>query len=134
MAIIDHIGIAVNDFSEAGRIFKLLNLTASEEREEVAEQQVNTWSFRAGASEVELLVPSGSESPIAKYIEKKGVGIHHIAIRVKDLAGEIARLKSAGIKMIDERPRKGAGVKLIAFIHPQSTGGILIELTQKSGK
>ncbi len=130
MPIIDHIGIALNDFSQAGKILKLLRLDAADEPEVVMEQMVKTWSFRAGASEVELLIPTEAESPIAKFIEKKGVGIHHIAVRVNDLAVEIARLQAEGIIMIDETPRKGAGGKLIAFIHPKSTGGILIELTQ----
>jgi len=130
MPIIDHIGIAVNDFSAAGKVLQLLRLEPAPQPEVITEQQVNTWSFRAGPSEVELLTATDAESPIAEFIKKKGAGIHHIAIRVADLAGDIARLKAEGIKMVDEVPIRGAGGKLIAFIHPKSTGGILIELTQ----
>ena len=129
MVIIDHIGVALDDFGETGKILKLIGLEAHDP-EDVPDQQVNTWSFQAGDSEVELLSPASKESPIAKFIDKKGKGIHHLALRVKNIRAEIDRLQSSGVRMIDVEPRKGAGNKLIAFIHPQSTGGILIELTE----
>ena len=129
MPIIDHIGIALKEFGDTAKILKMLDMD-SHDPEEMADQKVQTWSFRAGPSEIELLSPTEAGSPIAKYLETKGAGIHHLAIGVKDIKQEIAKMTEAGIIMIDEIPRKGAGGKLIAFIHPKSTGGILIELTQ----
>jgi len=129
MITIDHIGIALDEFGDTANILKIIGLQ-SHPPEEVSDQKVNTWSFRAGESELELLAPTSAESPIAKYIDKKGKGIHHLALRVDDVKSEIAKLSLAGVKMIDNEPRLGAGNKLIAFIHPKSTGGILIELTQ----
>ena len=126
---IDHIGIAVPELEGAAEIFKILGLKAHEP-EEVAEQRVYTQSFQAGENEIELLKPTSDDSPIAKFLEKKGTGIHHVAIRVENIENEIAVLMEKGIRMIDEKPRPGAGGKMIAFIHPKSTGGILIELTQ----
>ncbi|MBC8204233.1 methylmalonyl-CoA epimerase [bacterium] len=129
---IDHIGIAVSDFDAAADILgNKLNLH-EHEPEEVPDQKVVTLSFSAGGSEIELLKPASDESPIAKFIAQKGQGIHHIALRVDDLQYELDKLASAGVKLIDEKPRMGAGGKLIAFIHPKSAGGILIELTQLS--
>ena len=129
LKFIDHIGVAVPDLEKAAAIFKILGLHAHEP-EEVVDQKVFTQSFQVGDSEIELLKPTADDSPIAKYLEKKGAGIHHVAIRVKDIESEIELLKAKGIIMIDEKPRPGAGDKMIAFIHPKSTGGILIELTQ----
>lgn len=129
LKFIDHIGVAVPDLEKAAAIFKILGLHAHEP-EEVSDQKVFTQSFQVGDSEIELLKPTADDSPIAKYLEKKGAGIHHVAIRVKDIESEIELLKAKGIIMIDEKPRPGAGDKMIAFIHPKSTGGILIELTQ----
>ena len=133
MPIIDHIGIALKEFGDTAKILKMLGLE-SYDPEDVADQKVNTWSFQAGPSEIELLSPSADDSPIAKYLENKGAGIHHLAVRVKDIRQEIAKITEAGIRMIDETPRVGAGGKLIAFIHPKYTGGILIELTQQKTK
>ena len=126
---IDHIGVAVPELEKAAAIFKILGLHAHEP-EEVADQKVFTQSFQAGDNEIELLKPTAEESPIAKFLEKKGTGIHHVAIRVDDIESEIELLKAKGVIMIDDKPRPGAGGKMIAFIHPKSTGGILIELTQ----
>ena len=127
---IDHIGIALPDYSELGALLGNILKLASNEPEEVADQRVSTWSFKAGESEIELLVPTSEDSPIAKYIENKGAGLHHIAFRVDDIDSELAKLTAAGVRLIDREPRIGAGGKLIAFLHPKSTGGILIELTQ----
>ena len=133
MPIIDHIGIALSDFAELGRVLESLGLVP-QQPEEIPEQKVNTWDFRAGSALIELLIPTSPDSPIAKYLEKKGAGIHHIAIRVQDIKAQIAEFKAKGYQMIDENPRKGAGGKLIAFLHPKSTGGILIELVQVKRK
>ena len=127
--LLDHIGLAVSDFTPAAAILKTLGLQPRPP-EEIPEQKVKTWSFRAGDAEIELLLPTSDDSPITKFLQKKGSGIHHLAFRVENVAAEIERLQALGIRMIDTKPRRGAGGKLIAFIHPQATGGILIELTQ----
>jgi len=129
MKKIDHIGIAVRDFKAVKYILNLLNIE-NHQPETVADQKVETLSFAMGDNEIELLKPTDADSSIAKYLDKKGTGIHHIAIKVENLDKEIARLIESGIRMIDEKPRIGAGGKKIAFIHPKSTGGILIELTE----
>jgi methylmalonyl-CoA epimerase len=96
----------------------------------VPEQKVETYSFQAGESEIELLKPVSPDSPVSTFLTNKGAGIHHLALRVENLEVELAKLKAKGLRLIDEVPRIGAGGKKIAFIHPKSTGGILIELTQ----
>ena len=126
---IDHIGIALSDFDETAKMLELLGLKAHTP-EEIPDQMVKVQSFTIGESDIELLTPTSSDSPIAQFLSKKGPGIHHIAIRVDDIETEIAHLKSKGCRMVDEKPRQGAGGKLIAFLHPKSTGGILIELVQ----
>ncbi|NQS98352.1 MAG: methylmalonyl-CoA epimerase [candidate division Zixibacteria bacterium] len=126
---IDHIGVALSDSKETAKFLELLELK-SHRPEEIPDQMVKVRSFTVGESEIELLTPTSPDSPIAKFLESKGLGIHHIAIRVDDIEAEIARLKSKGCRIVDEKPRQGAGGKLIAFIHPKSTGGILIELVQ----
>ena len=126
---LDHIGVALSDSNEISKILELLRLEPHS-TEEIPDQMVKIRSFTLGESEIELLTPTSPDSPIAKFLERKGPGIHHIAIRVDDIETEIARLKSNKYRMIDEKPRKGADGKLIAFIHPKSTGGILIELVQ----
>ena len=131
MPSIDHIGIAVLDFEAVAKALKLLGIEPHPP-ENVPDQKVETWSFPAGESEIELLKPTAVDSPISKYLDRKGTGIHHIALRVEDIRAEIARLQAAGIRMIDDEPRAGAGGKLIAFIHPKSTGGILIELSESA--
>ena len=99
--------------------------------EEVAEQRVKTAFLPLKDTEVELLEPTAEDSPVAKFIAKKGEGIHHLAIRVEDLKAALAELKEKGVRLIDEKPRKGAGGALIAFIHPVVTGGVLLELSQR---
>ena len=99
--------------------------------EEVAEQRVKTAFLPLKDTEVELLEPTAEDSPVAKFIAKKGEGIHHLAIRVEDLKAALAELKEKGVRLIDEKPRKGAGGALIAFIHPAATGGVLLELSQR---
>lgn len=127
---IDHIGIAVNSIEEASKFYTALGLQ-SQGIEEVAEQKVKVAFFPCGDSEVELLESTSPEGPIAKFIEKKGEGIQHIAFRVENIEESIAEMMAKGIRMIDETPRYGAGGAKIAFIHPKSTGGVLVELSQR---
>ncbi|MCK4544147.1 methylmalonyl-CoA epimerase [candidate division WOR-3 bacterium] len=128
---IDHIGIAVENLDESIEIFKEQLGLKLIEREEVLEQMVNVAKFRVGNVDIELLEPTSQDSPIAKYIEKKGAGIHHIAYEVDDLDKSIKNLIDKGLRMIDIKPRKGAGNKKIAFIHPKSTVRILTELCEE---
>ena len=128
---IDHLGIAVNSI-EAGKRFwtDVLGLKF-EGSETVAEQKVTTAFFPVGESEVELLESTAPDGPVAKYIEKRGEGIQHIAFRVENIEEALAELKEKGIRLIDEKPRTGAGGAKIAFLHPKSTNGILVELCEK---
>jgi methylmalonyl-CoA/ethylmalonyl-CoA epimerase len=128
---IDHLGIAVNSIEEAKKLFHdILGLTF-EGTETVQEQKVTTAFFPVGDSEVELLESTAPDGPIAKYLEKRGEGIQHIAFRVDNLEEALAELKDKGIRLIDEKPRRGAGGAKIAFIHPKSTHGVLIELSER---
>ncbi|MOA52332.1 Glyoxalase/Bleomycin resistance protein/Dioxygenase superfamily protein [compost metagenome] len=101
------------------------------EIEEVEDQKVRTAVFPVGESRIELLEPTSPDSPVAKFLEKRGEGIHHVALGVQDVAAALARLKAEGARLIDEAPRKGAGGAMIAFVHPKSTGGVLLELCQR---
>ena len=127
---IDHLGIAVNTMDEGSKFWKDILGLEFEGMETVEEQKVKTGFFRAGNSKVELLEATGSDSPIAKYIKKRGGGIHHVALQVDNIEQAIKELKDKGIRLIDEKPRKGAGGKKIAFLHPEATGGILVELCE----
>lgn len=128
---IDHLGIAVEDLAAAVELFRdTLGLEYAGE-ETVADQKVRTAFFPLGESSVELLEATDPDSPIAKYIEKKGPGIHHIALRVDDVAKAIELLLGKGVRMIDTVPRVGAHGAKIAFIHPKSTPGILVEICQR---
>lgn len=129
--VIDHLGIAVKNIDEALKFWESALGVKCTGKETVADQKVTTAFLPIKESEIELLEATDPESPIAKFIEKKGEGIHHLAIRVNDLEGALAELKEKGIKLIDEHPRRGAGGAMIAFIHPKSTGGILLELSQR---
>jgi len=128
---IDHLGIAVNSI-EKGRAFwsEALGLHF-EGTETVAEQKVTTAFFPVGESEVELLESTAPDGPVAKYIEKRGEGIQHIAFRVENIEAALAELKEKGIQLIDEKPRHGAGGAKIAFLHPKATGGVLVELCER---
>ncbi len=130
---IDHVGIAVANLDEAIKPYmELFGLKKENvEFEEVPEQKVKVAVFMAGPNRLELLQPTSPESTIAKFIEKKGEGMHHLAMRVKDIEKALADAKAKGIKLIDEKPRAGAGEAKIAFLHPKSTGGVLIELTER---
>jgi len=128
---IDHLGIAVKSI-EAGKNFWTTALGLKFEGvETVAEQKVTTAFFPVGESEVELLESTAPDGPIANYLEKKGEGIQHIAFRVENIVAALNELKEKGIRLIDEKPRIGAGGAKIAFLHPKSTNGVLVELCQR---
>ncbi|NLX84077.1 MAG: methylmalonyl-CoA epimerase [Synergistaceae bacterium] len=129
--IVDHIGIAVNSIDESLKFWETTLGIKCHGVEEVVEQKVKTAFLPLQDTEIELLEPTSPESPVAKFIEKKGEGIHHIALRVDNLEATLAELKEKGVRLIDEKPRCGAGGAMIAFIHPKSTGGILLELSQR---
>ncbi len=131
MKKIEHIGIAVKDLDTSNELFAALFGTAHYKTEEVASEGVKTSFFKVGFNKIELLEATTAESPIAKFIEKKGEGVHHIAFAVKDIVSEIKRLKSEGFIVLNEKPKKGADNKLVAFLHPKSTNGVLIELCQE---
>lgn len=126
---IDHIGIATRSFSDAGIWHDALGLE-SIHAEEVADQGVRVKMLPIGESRIELLEPLSSDSAIAKFLEKRGPGIHHIAVRVDDIEAALLRFKSQGARLIDETPRVGAGGCLVAFVHPSSANGVLLELVQ----
>jgi methylmalonyl-CoA/ethylmalonyl-CoA epimerase len=129
---IDHLGIATRQIEEAVSFWRdALGLEVLE-TEEVAEQKVRVAMLPLGESRVELLEPTSDDSPIAKFLEKRGPGIHHIAVRVNDIHAALARLKEQGARLIDERPRTGAGGSLIAFVHPSATNGVLLELVEQT--
>ena len=128
---IDHLGIAVHSINEAKKIFQDVLGLQFLGTETIEEQKVTTAFFPVGDSEVELLESTDPEGPIAKYLEKRGEGIQHIAFRVENLEEALAELKERGIKLIDEKPRHGAGGAKIAFLHPKATHGVLIELSER---
>jgi methylmalonyl-CoA/ethylmalonyl-CoA epimerase len=128
---IDHLGIAVHSIEEAKKLFQDTLGLKFEGSETVAEQKVTTAFFPVGDSEVELLESTAPDGPIAKYLEKRGEGIQHIAFRVENIEEALTELKEKGIKLIDEKPRLGAGGAKIAFLHPKSTHGVLIEISER---
>jgi methylmalonyl-CoA/ethylmalonyl-CoA epimerase len=128
---IDHLGIAVNSIDEGKNFWSEVLGLSFEGTETVAEQKVTTAFFPVGESEVELLESTAPDGPIAKYMEKKGAGIQHIAFRVADIEAALAELKQKGVRLIDEKPRMGAGGAKIAFLHPKATGGVLVELCER---
>jgi len=131
MEKIEHIGIAVKNISEANKIYEALLGSSAYKSEKVESEGVETSFFRCGESKIELLEASNSDSPIAKFIEKRGEGIHHIAFAVNDIRAEMERLKSEGFILLNEVPKKGADNKLVAFLHPKSANGVLVELCQE---
>ncbi|UZO81312.1 methylmalonyl-CoA epimerase [Aquimarina sp. ERC-38] len=128
---IEHLGIAVHNIEEANQMYEKLLGVASYKQELVEEQGVLTSFFKVGKSKIELLASTEDDSPISKFIAKRGEGIHHIAFEVEDIKKELKRLQSEGFQLIDKVPKKGADNKLIAFVHPKSTNGTLIELCQE---
>ena len=127
---IDHIGVAVKSIDEALKFWDEALGIKCHGVEEVAEQKVKTAFLPVDDTEIELLEGTCPESPVAKFIEKNGQGMHHLAIRVKDLEATLADLKAKGVRLIDEKPRIGAGGSKIAFVHPKATGGVLLELCE----
>jgi len=130
MKKIEHIGIAVKDLTISQPLFESLLNTKAYKTESVESEGVNTCFIGIGETKIELLEATKPDSPIAKFIEKKGEGIHHIAFDVDDIEAEIARLTQEGFELIHKKPKNGADNKLIAFLHPKSTNGVLIELCQ----
>lgn len=128
---IDHLGIAVNSIDQGKRFWTDVLGLPFEGAETVAAQKVTTAFFPVGESEVELLESTDADGPIARFIEKKGEGVQHIAFRVENIEDALKELKEKGIRLIDETPRKGAGGAKIAFLHPKSTGGVLVELCER---
>ncbi|AOW21425.1 methylmalonyl-CoA epimerase [Urechidicola croceus] len=131
MKKIEHIGIAVKDLNTSNELFAKLYGKPHYKTEFVESEGVKTSFFKVGPNKIELLEATNSNSPIAKFIEKKGEGVHHIAFAVKDIKSEIKRLKSEGFQVLNEIPKKGADNKLVVFLHPKSTNGVLIELCQE---
>jgi len=127
---IEHIGIAIKNLADSQELFSKLFGKDAYKVEEVASEGVKTLFFQLGETKIELLEATKPDSPIAKFIEKKGEGIHHIAYDVTDIAAEITRLKAAGFQVLNEQPKQGADNKLVAFLHPKSTNGVLVELCQ----
>jgi methylmalonyl-CoA/ethylmalonyl-CoA epimerase len=130
MKKIEHIGIAVKNLKESNLLFAKLLGEQHYKIEEVLSEGVKTSFFKSGPNKIELLEATTSESPIAKFLDKKGEGIHHIAFAVEDIVFEINRLKSEGFTVLNDTPKKGADNKLVVFLHPKTTNGVLIELCQ----
>ncbi|MCX6172849.1 MAG: methylmalonyl-CoA epimerase [Flavobacterium sp.] len=131
MRKIEHIGIAVKSLETSNLLFEKLFGNPPYKQEEVESEGVKTSFFRNGPNKIELLEATNPDSPIAKFLEKKGEGIHHIAFEVEDIIAEIARLQKEGFVVLNEIPKKGADNKLVAFLHPKGTNGVLIELCQE---
>ena len=131
MKKIEHIGIAVKNLEFSNNLFESLFGKPPYKQEEVSSEAVKTSFFMTGTNKIELLEATNPDSPIAKFIEKKGEGIHHIAFEVDNIVSEIARLKAEGFAIINEIPKKGADNKWVAFLHPKGTNGVLIELCQE---
>lgn len=127
---IDHIGIATRGIDEAANFWLTALGVSVIETEEVADQKVRVAMLPIGESRIELLEATSTDSPISKFIEKRGPGIHHLAVKVDNIHDALAQLKENGARLIDTEPRRGAGGCLVAFVHPSSTGGVLLELVQ----
>ena len=129
-ATIDHIGVAVDNLGESLRFFRDALGLELEPAEEVPSQRVRAHFLQAGEAAVELVEPTAADSPIARYVARRGPGLHHVALRVDNIVAALAELKEKGVRLIDEVPRPGAHHSLVAFIHPSSTHGVLVELKQ----
>ncbi len=128
---VDHIGIAVKSIETCKKLYSEILGMEHAGSETVAEQKVTTAFFPVGDTEIELLESTAPDGPIGKYIEKKGEGVQHIAFRVENIEEALAELKAKGVQLIDEKPRRGAGGAKIAFLHPKSTFGVLVELSER---
>ena len=131
MRKIEHIGIAVKDLEKSNELYSKLLNTQPYKLEEVESEGVKTSFFQVGESKIELLEASKEDSAIAKFIAKKGEGIHHIAYDVEDIYAEMERLKDEGFILLNDKPKRGADNKLVCFLHPKSAGGVLVELCQE---
>ena len=131
MRKIEHIGIAVNNIADAAKTYELLLNTHVYKVEDVESEGVKTAFLQSGPNKIELLESTSNDSPITKFIEKRGEGIHHIAFDVEDIEAEMQRLKGEGFMLLNDKPKVGADNKLVCFIHPKSTNGVLIELCQE---
>jgi len=131
MKKVEHIGIAVNKLEVSIPLFEKLLNTTCYKTEAVVTEGVNTAFFQTGETKIELLEATAAESPIAKFLEKKGEGMHHIAFDVEDIEAEMKRLQSEGFVLLNEKPKNGADNKLVCFLHPKGTNGVLIELCQE---
>ena len=127
---IDHIGIATRGIDEAANFWRSALGLSAIETEEVADQKVRVAMLPVGGSRIELLEGTGPDSPISKFIERRDPGIHHLAVNVDNIHSALAQLKENGVRLIDTEPRRGAGGCLVAFVHPSSMGGVLLELVQ----
>jgi len=127
---VEHIGIAVNSIEQAGQTYQKLLNTLIYKTEEVASEHVKTAFLTAGPNKIELLEATDPDSPIAKFIAKKGEGIHHIAFEVDDIVAEMARLRTEGFILLNDVPKRGADNKLVCFVHPKGVNGVLVEICQ----
>jgi len=127
---LDHLGIAVTNLEEGGAFYRTLGLEL-EGVEEVEEQGVKVGFFALGDSRIELLEPTGPESPIARHLERRGPGLHHLCVRVDDIREKMMKLRAEGYELLSDEPQAGAHGCLVCFVHPRSTGGVLLELSQK---
>ncbi|MGB3144226.1 MAG: methylmalonyl-CoA epimerase [Maribacter sp.] len=134
MKKIEHLGIAVQDLDSSNALFEKLLGVAPYKQEAVPTEGVLTSFFQNGPNKIELLASTAADGPIAKFLEKKGEGIHHVAFAVDDIKAELARLKQEGFTLLNEEPKKGADNKWVAFVHPKSANGVLVELCQEIPK
>ncbi len=130
---IEHLGIAVSNLAEAEERYSAMLGVGPYKREEVEREGVMTSFFQVGPNKIELLEATRADSAIAKYIEKRGEGLHHVAYKVEDIRTEMARLRDAGFQLLSEEPKPGADGMLVAFVHPKTAGGVLVELCQPQG-
>lgn len=128
---VSHIGVAVESIEDTIGFYRDVLGLPAEGEEVVAEQKVKVAFLTVGETRLELLEPTAEDSPVKKFLEKKGPGVHHLAFVVDDIEAELARLKAAGVRLIDETPRQGAHGTRIAFVHPKESNGVLVELTQQ---
>lgn len=131
MIRLEHLGIAVKNLEESNELFEKILGRPFYKIEEVESEHVKTAFFKIGESKIELLEATAPESAIAKYVEKRGEGIHHVAFEVEDIHAEMERLKQEGFRLLNEEPKRGADNKLVCFVHPKSANGVLLELCQE---
>ena len=133
-AEIDHVGIAVRDLESAVELYRSVLGAEPVHRERMDADGVEEALFRVGGSYVQLLAPTGPETPVGRFLERRGEGVHHVGYRVDDVAEAVASLKEQGVPMVDDRPRPGSRGTIVAFAHPKGMGGVLVELVQEGGR